>query len=107
MATGKKMQRVEELCRNVVPARALAADAPLALKDKKGVEKKYGEFLSKVLGDPRKGMQLCHAMLLPRPESAGKAKEDQKTGKLEFVGARVARPGRAAGVQVGKPANPN
>src|SRR5207344_2462692 len=35
-----KMQRVEELCRNVVPAKALAADAPLALKDKKGVEKK-------------------------------------------------------------------
>ena len=53
MAT-KKMQRVEDLCRNVVPAKALAADAPLALKDKKGVEKKYGEFLSKVLGDPRK-----------------------------------------------------
>ena len=51
----KKMQRVEDLCRNVVPAKALAADAPLALKAKKGVEKKYGEFLSKVLADPVKG----------------------------------------------------
>jgi hypothetical protein len=43
--------RVEDLCRNVVPAKALKADAPLALKDKKGVEKKYGGFLAKVLGD--------------------------------------------------------
>src|SRR5262245_21913344 len=103
MATGKKMQRVEELCRNVVPARALAADAPLALKDKKGVEKKYGEFLSKVLGDPRKGMQLCHAMLLPRPESFERLKEYEKRGRLEMAGAKVERRGRASVVTMSNP----
>jgi thioesterase DpgC len=102
--TGKtKAVRVEELCRNVVPAKALAADSSLLLKDKKGVEKKYGEFLSKVLAEPKKGTALCHAMLLPRPESAGKAKEFERTGKLEFAGARLERRGRAAVVTMSNP----
>jgi len=102
-AMAKKLQRVEELCGNIVPARALAADAPLALKDKKGVEKKYGEFLSKVLGDPRKGMALCHAMLLPRKESAEKLKEYEKRGKLEMAGARLERRGKASVVTMSNP----
>ena len=97
------MQRVEELCRTVVPAKALAADAPLALKDKKGVEKKYGEFLSKVLADPRKGMQLCHAMLLPRKESAQKLKEYEKRGRLEMAGAILERRGKASVVTMSNP----
>jgi len=99
----RKMQRVEELCRNVVPAKALAADAPLALKDKKGVEKKYGEFLSKVLGDPRRGMQLCHAMLLPRKESAERLKEYEKRGRLEMTGAILERRGKASVVTMSNP----
>src|SRR5262245_54821496 len=98
-----KMQRVEDLCRNVVPAKALAADALLPLKDKKSVEKKYGEFLSGVLADPAKGMRLCHAMLLPRPESHAKAKEYEKTGKLDFVGARLERRGKASVVTMSNP----
>jgi hypothetical protein len=44
--SSRKDQRVADLCRNVVPAKALAADAPRMLKNKKSVEKKYGEFLS-------------------------------------------------------------
>ncbi len=99
----KKPRRVEDLCRNVVPAKVLAADAPRMLKDKKGVEKKYGEFLAKVLGDPAKGMKLCHAMLLPRPESAAKVKEYERTGRLEFVGAKVERRGRASVVTMSNP----
>src|SRR5688572_14904133 len=76
--TTTRVKRVEDLCRDIVPAKALKADAPLALKDKKGVEKKYGEFLAKVLGDPVAGTKLCHAMLLPLPGSARKAAEYEK-----------------------------
>ena len=101
----KKMNplRVEQLVRGVVPPKALAADAALPLKDKKGVEKKYGEFLSKVLGDPRKGMDLCHAMLLPRKESAEKLKEYEKRGRLEMPGAKLERRGRASVVTMSNP----
>src|SRR3954466_6029654 len=96
----RKMQRVEDLCRNVVSAKALKADAPLALKDKKGVEKKYGEFLAKVLGDPATGTKLCHAMLLPLPGSAKKAAEHAKTGRLEMPGAIIERRGKASVVTI-------
>jgi thioesterase DpgC len=97
------MQRVEELCRNVVPAKALAADAKLPLKEKKGVEKAYGEYLAKVLGDPVAGTRLCHAMLLPRNESLEKLKELEKRGKLEMPGASVERAGKASVVTIRNP----
>jgi thioesterase DpgC len=95
-----KAKRVEELCANVVPAKALKADAPLALKDKKGVEKKYGDFLAKVLGNPVAGTKLCHAMLLPLPGSAKKAAEYEKKGRLEMPGAIVERRGKASVVTI-------
>jgi (3,5-dihydroxyphenyl)acetyl-CoA 1,2-dioxygenase len=95
-----RVRRVEDLCRNVVPAKALKADAPLALKDKKGVEKKYGAFLAKVLGEPVAGTKLCHAMLLPLPGSAKKAAEYEKTGRLEMPGAMVERRGKASVVTI-------
>jgi thioesterase DpgC len=99
-----KMQRVEDICRNVVPAKALNADAKLALKDKKGVEKKYGEFLAKVLGDPAKGTRLVHAMLLPRKESAAKLKElERNGGRLQMAGAIVERRGKASIVTITNP----
>jgi thioesterase DpgC len=97
------MQRVEDLCRNLVPAKALAADAPLALKDKKGVEKKYGEFLAQVLADPVKGTRLCHAMLLPLPGSAKKLAEYEKRGVLEMPGARLERKGKASVITISNP----
>src|SRR5262245_41365873 len=102
-AKSRSLQRVEDICRNVVSQRLLAADAQLALKDKQGVEKAYGEFLSRVLADPVAGSRLCHAMLLPRPESAARTKEFEKTGKLEFPGARVERRGKAAVVTMSNP----
>jgi len=102
MATG--MQRVEDICRNVVPAKALSADAKLALKDKKGVEKRYGEFLAKALGDPARGTRLVHAMLLPRRESAAKLKELEKNGgRLAMPGAIVERRGKASIVTIANP----
>ena len=69
--------RVDELCRNaaerfpgLVPgAEALATEARLAQRDKKGLEKAQGAFLAAVLADPAAGAHLCHAMLLPREDS--------------------------------------
>jgi thioesterase DpgC len=101
--TSPRALRVEELVRNVVPAKALAADASLLLKKKKGVEKAHGEFLSRVLADPVAGMRLCHAMLLPLPGSFGKLKEYEKTGKLDLAGALLERRGKASVVTISNP----
>ena len=73
------MQRIEELCRDVVPAKALAADAKLPLKEKKGVE--YGVrriCWRRCYVIPVAGTQLCNAMLLPRDESLEKLEELEK-----------------------------
>jgi hypothetical protein len=91
------------LCRNA-PAKALAEDAKLAPMDKKGAEKKYGEFRAKVLGDLAKGTRLVHAMLLPRKEAAAKLKELEKNGgRLEMPGAIVQRQGEASVVTIADP----
>ena len=94
--------RVDELCRlaaeqGALPgAQALAAEAMLAQRDKKGLEKKQGEFLSAVLADPAAGEHLCHAMLLPLAESAQKFAEYDARGEIELGGAHLRRQGKAA-----------
>ncbi|HYG53836.1 MAG TPA: enoyl-CoA hydratase/isomerase family protein [Burkholderiales bacterium] len=97
------MQRIEALVRDVVPAKDLEADARLPLKQKKGVERAQAEFLSQYLADPQKGMQLCHAMLLPRPESLQRFPEYDKAGALDLGGASVRRLGKAAVVTMQNP----
>ena len=83
----------------LVPSRQeVAAEAALDQRDKDGVEIDQGIFLAHVLASERAGLHLCHAMLLPRPESAEAA--------AKFAARRRARsrPGaaRAAG-QGGSP----
>jgi thioesterase DpgC len=103
--------RVDELCRSaaqrfpgLVPgAEALAAEARLAQKDKKGIEKAQGAFLAAVLGDPAAGRHLCHAMLLPREESRRLASEFEAKGELSLEGARLHREGKAAVVTMRNP----
>ncbi|HWI35666.1 MAG TPA: hypothetical protein VNU64_04355, partial [Burkholderiales bacterium] len=85
-----KFVRVDELCYRaaerfpgVLPSAAdLAAEAPRLQKDKHGIEKAQGEFLSAVLRDPVCGTHLCHAMLLPHPGSAAKLAEFESSGNL-------------------------
>ena len=48
----------------------VAAEAALNQGDKDGLEIDQGIFLAHVLASERAGPHLCHAMLLPRPESA-------------------------------------
>ena len=55
----------------LVPTRAqLAAEAGLPLKEKQGLEIDQSLLLAHILAHPRCGTHLCHAMLLPRPETA-------------------------------------
>jgi thioesterase DpgC len=51
-------------------AAQVAAEAELLQRDKDGVEIDQGIFLAHVLGAETAGRHLCHAMLLPRPETA-------------------------------------
>ena len=99
-----RFMRVDELCRRaaaVFPGslpseKELEAEAGLAQRDKKGLEKAQGEFLGQILGDPAAGTHLCHAMLLPREESRKKLAEFDRAGEIEFTGAHLKRHGKAA-----------
>jgi len=107
--------RVDELCRRaaesfpgVLPSKAeLEAEAHLAQRDKKGLEKRQGEFLAEVLGDPVAGAHLCHAMLLPRAESMQSFAEYDKAGEIAFAGAHLKRHGKAAVVTLRNPRHLN
>ena len=107
--------RLEELCRRaaesfpgVLPSKAeLDAEARLAQRDKKGLEKKQAAFLAEILGDPAAGTHLCHAMLLPRPESMQSFAEYDKAGEIAFAGAHLKRHGKAAVVTLRNPRHLN
>jgi len=96
--------RLDELCRLTGQAHAkslpteedLKAEAGLAQRDKKGLEKAQGEFLAQILGDPVAGAHLCHAMLLRREDSREKFSEFDRRGEIELGGVHLARHGKAA-----------
>ena len=73
-------------------------DAELALmqRDKEGYEVDQGIFVSKILADARAGTHLCHAMLLPRPESIAQLAEYERTGHLDLGAAEITRKGNAS-----------
>ena len=105
-----KLLRADELCRlaaqkdsKLPNEAALAEEAARPLNAKKGVEHAQGAFLADVLGDPEAGTHLCHASLLPLPESRQRAAEFEKSGKLDLGGASVERMGRAAVVTMQNP----
>jgi len=103
--------RIDELCARgaeaapgLLPAqRELEAEANLAQRDKKGLEKAQGEFLSRVLADPACGTHLCHAMLLPRQESIALLPKFEKTGQADLNGAQLVRHGKASIVTMRNP----
>ena len=103
--------RVDELCHlaaerypGLVPgADQLAAEAQLALRDKKGLEKAQGVFLAAVLADTSAGAHLCHAMLLPRAESQVYLAQFQARGELALRGARLQRQGKAVVLTLSNP----
>ncbi|MFZ2738821.1 MAG: enoyl-CoA hydratase/isomerase family protein [Burkholderiaceae bacterium] len=76
----------------------LNAEAQRMQRDKEGHEIDQGIFISKVLAQPSAGMHLCHAMLLPRPESIEQLAHFEKSDYLDLGAAEVFRRGRACHV---------
>ncbi len=101
--------RLEELCRRageagILPSpQELAQEAALLQKDKKGLEKKQGEFLAEILADPGAGAHLCHAMLLPLASSRKMYEEYAAKGEVALAGAHLKRVGKAAVLTMGNP----
>jgi thioesterase DpgC len=86
-----------KLVPGLVPTREeVDAEAVHPQRDKDGVEIDQGLFLAHVLSRPRIGEHLCHAMLLPRPESAALIAEFASRGSLDLGAARLTRRGKAA-----------
>ncbi len=85
-----------KLVPGLVPTREeVDAEAAHRQGDKDGVEIDQGIFLAHVLSRPDLGGHLCHAMLLPRPESAALAAEFASRGSLDLGAARLSRRGKA------------
>jgi thioesterase DpgC len=103
--------RVEELvyaAAGLVPGLAPAREdvvreSALPQRDKDGCEIDQGLLLAAFLADPVAGAHLCHAMLLPRPESHARAEEFARTGALDLGTATIERRGKAAYVEMRNP----
>jgi len=81
----------------------LARDEPKMLAEKEGYEIDQGLFLSHVLGHPRTGRHLLHAMLLPRTETAEYLPHFLKRGEIDLGAAKVTRMGKAAMLEMRNP----
>ena len=93
----KLVQRAAEAYPGLVPTQAeLAAEANLKLKAKQGLEIDQSLLLAHILANPRCGTHLCHAMLLPRPESAAALAVLNAQGFVDLGPVRVERHGKAA-----------
>jgi thioesterase DpgC len=81
----------------------IAEDAGRLQRDKEGVEIDQGIFLSHVLGDERAGTHLCHAMLLPRADSAPHLEKLIASGFVDLGAVTVERRGDAVHVTLKNP----
>jgi (3,5-dihydroxyphenyl)acetyl-CoA 1,2-dioxygenase len=103
--------RIEDLvtrAAGVVPgllptAQEIAAEDGALQRDKSGLEIDQGLFLAAVLGSERSGRHLCHAMLLPRPETQALLPQFERDGVVKLDGASVHRAGKAAVVTQDNP----
>ena len=107
----KNFVRVERMvldCARLVPGllpneKELAAEAPLTLKDKERIEIDQGLFLAHVLANETTGRHLCHAMLLPRPESLELLPRLIRDGSIDLGRAMLTRQGKASVVEMRNP----
>src|SRR5882724_1921587 len=100
----RKFVRVEQLvydAAELVPGLAptcaeVLAEAELRQSEKDGCEIDQGILCNQFLADAQCGLHLCHAMLLPREESAEALAKFLRDGRLDLGFARVERQGKAA-----------
>ena len=95
-------------CRSVLPglvpdAESLAQEGERLLKDKDGLEVDQGIFLSHVLRHSSASRHLCHAMLLPGPETLNRLPYFRKHGAIDLGAAAVLRLGKASVVEMRNP----
>jgi (3,5-dihydroxyphenyl)acetyl-CoA 1,2-dioxygenase len=82
---------------------AVRHENALPLKDKNGIEIDQGILISHVLANAATGRHLCHAMLLPRPETGERLREFIAHGSIELGAATIERVGKASVVQMRHP----
>ena len=88
----------------LVPTRKdLAQEASQKQGDKDGLEIDQGIFLAHVLADETSGNHLCHAMLLPKPESVEALARFTADGELDLGPVRLKRSGKAVHVTSNNP----
>jgi (3,5-dihydroxyphenyl)acetyl-CoA 1,2-dioxygenase len=93
-----------ELIPGLTPTRAqVAAQAQRMQRDKDGIEVDQGIFFAHILAHPASGKHFCHAMLLPKEDSAARLPELQAKGALDLGTTRVARVGKATAVYLHNP----
>ena len=87
----------------VPTVKEIAAEEGLRQSQKAGLEIDQGLFVSAVLRSPQSGSHLCHAMLLPKPESQALLPKFAQDGRVELPGASIERRGKAAMVTFRNP----
>ena len=81
----------------LAPSKALVdAESELKQSEKQGVEIDQGILANQFLADPDCGRHLCHAMLLPREESAEALAKFRRDSRLDLGTVKVERRGKAA-----------
>jgi (3,5-dihydroxyphenyl)acetyl-CoA 1,2-dioxygenase len=103
--------RVEELVfaaadafPGLVPTREqIAAEAKLPQAEKEGLEIDQGLLVSHVLAYERSGNHLCHAMLLPRPETEEQLGKFGVHGVLDLGPVQLERRGKAVHLTMRNP----
>jgi thioesterase DpgC len=103
--------RVDALCDaaadlvpGLAPTRArVARESALPQKDKDGAEIDQGLLLAHILAAPEAGRHLCHAMLLPRADSADHLARLRRDGAVDLPTASLRRLGAAIVVEVRNP----
>lgn len=87
----------------VPTAEQLAAEDVLLQSEKEGREVDQSLFISHVLGSERAGRHLCHAMLLPRPETDELLPKLARDGRIDLGAASVELRGKAAILTLSNP----
>jgi thioesterase DpgC len=87
----------------VPAAEALAQESERPLKEKDGLEVDQGIFFSHVLGCSSVSRHLCHAMLLPGPETLERLPYFRNHGVSDLGAAVVLRLGKASIVEMHNP----
>ena len=101
---GDLVKAAAERFPGLVPAaRNIAAEEGLRQSQKAGLEIDQGLFVSAILGSKQSGSHLCHAMLLPKPESQALLPRFVKDGRIELPGASIERRGKSAMVTFRNP----